>query len=144
VAGDAHIYLLRPNGRGLRRVTRGPLEDSSPTWSPDSRQLAFVRNDESRGASRVFVTNLDGKRLRPLVGELQLDPAATFETGPAWSPDGKRIVFVRGARLYSDLYVASTDGRFLRRVTNNAVDQVTDRQPSWQRLAVRKRRPPGP
>jgi TolB protein len=143
VAGDAHIYLLRPNGRGLRRVTTGPLEDSSPTWSPDSRQLAFVRNNESLGASRVFVITLDGKRLRPLVGELQLDPAATFEAGPAWSPDGKRIVFVRGARLYSDLYVASTDGRFLRRVTNNAVDQVTDRQPSWQRLAVRKRPPSG-
>jgi Tol biopolymer transport system component len=103
-----------------------------------------VRNDESLGASRVFVTTLDGKRLRPLVGELQLDPAATLEDGPAWSPDGKRIVFVRGARLYSDLYVASTDGRFLRRLTNNAVDQVTDRQPSWQRLASRKRPRPGP
>jgi TolB protein len=143
VAGDAQLYLLRPNGRGLRRVTTGPLGDSSPTWSPDSRQLAFVRNDESLGSSRVFVTTVDGKRLRPLVGELQLDPAANFEGGPAWSPDGKRIVFVRGARLYSDLYVASTDGRFLRRVTNNAVDQVTDRQPSWQRLALRKRPPSG-
>ena len=139
VAGDAHLYLLRPNGRGLRRVTGGPLGDSSPTWSPDSRQLAFVRNDESLGSSRVFVTTVEGKRVRPLVGELQLDPAATYEGGPAWSPDGKRIVFVRGARLYSDLYVASADGKFLRRVTNNAVDQVTDRQPSWQRLALRKR-----
>ena len=140
---DARLYLLRPSGSGLRRVTTGPLQDSSPTWSPDSRQLAFVRNDESLGSSRVFVTTVDGKRLRPLVGELQLDPAATFESGPAWSPDGKRIVFVRGARLYSDLYVASADGKFLRRVTSNAVDQVTDRQPSWQRLALRKRPPSG-
>jgi TolB protein len=138
-AGSANIYVMRPDGSGFRRVTLGPVEDLNPTWSPDSRQLAFVREDESLGVSRVFVTALDGKRQRPLVSELQLDPTATFESGPSWSPDGKRIIFVRGARLYSDLYVASADGKFLRRLTDNAVDQVTDRQPSWQRLTPRKR-----
>lgn len=135
----AHIYVVRPQGGAPRRVTSGAVEDSSPSWSPDSRQLAFVRDDESLGVSRVFLTTLDGKRPRPLVDELELDPAATFEAGPSWSPDGKRIVFVRGARLYSDLYIARADGSFLRRMTNNAIDQVTDRQPSWQSLASRKR-----
>jgi TolB protein len=125
-----HVYVIRPSGGGVRRVTSG----GTPTWSPDSRQLAFIRTDESVGQSRVFVTTVDGARTRPLVGDLQLDPEATFESDPFWSPDGKRIVFVRGARLYSDLYVASVDGRFLRRVTDNAIDQVTDRQPAWQRL----------
>jgi Tol biopolymer transport system component len=76
------------------------------------------------------------------VSELELDPAATWEAGPAWAPDGKHVVFVRGARLYSDLYVASADGRFLRRVTDNAVDQVSDRQPSWQRLPRKRRAAP--
>jgi TolB protein len=138
--GSAHVFALRPDGRGVRRVTSGPVEDSSPTWSPNSRELAFVRNDEALGTSRVFVTTLDKKRIRPLVSELELDPGATFEGGPAWAPDGKHVIFVRGARLYSDLYVASTDGRYLRRVTDNAIQQVTDRQPSWQRLP-KKRRP---
>jgi TolB protein len=142
-AGTASLYVVRPDGRGGRRVTSGEAEDLSPAWSPSGRQLAFVRNAEELGTSRVFVTTLDGKRTRRLVSELQLDPAATFEAGPAWSPDGKHIVFVRGARLYSDLYVATADGRFLRRVTDNAIDQVTDRQPSWQRLAP-KRRPANP
>jgi TolB protein len=126
----ANVYVVRPTGGGVRRVTSG----GSPTWSPDSLQLALIRTDESLGRSRVFVATADGARVRPLVGELQLDPAATFESDPSWSPDGKRVVFVRGARLYSDLYVASVDGRFLRRMTDNAIDQVTDRQPAWQRL----------
>jgi TolB protein len=138
-AGSAHVYVMRPDGRGTRRVTSGAVEDSSPTWSPDSRQLAFVRDAEELGISRVLVTTVDGGRARPLVGELELDPAATFESDPSWSPDGKRIVFVRGARLYSDLYVASADGKYLRRMTDNAVDQVTDRQPTWQRLALKRR-----
>jgi TolB protein len=138
-AGSAHLYVMRAGGGGVLRVTTGAGEDSSPSWSPDSRQLAFVRDHESLAVSRVFVTTLDGGRTRPLVGDLQLDPAATFEGGPAWSPDGKRIVFVRGARLYSDLYVANSDGKFLRRVTDNAADQVTDGQPSWQRLAPKRR-----
>jgi TolB protein len=133
-AGSAHLYVLRPGGGGVRRVSTGSVEDSSPTWSPDSRQLAFVRDEESLGVSRVFLTTVDGARARPRINELRHDPAATFEGDPSWAPDGKRIIFVRGARLYSDLYVASPDGRLLRRLTDNAVDQVTDRQPSWQRL----------
>jgi Tol biopolymer transport system component len=135
--GSAYVYVMRPGGGGVRRVTNGPGEDLSPTWSPDSRQLAFVRDDALLGISRIFVTGLNGGRPRRLVRKLELDPEATFEEGPAWSPDGKRIVFVGGTRLYSDLYVATVDGKFLRRMTDNTVEQVTDRQPTWQRLAPR-------
>jgi TolB protein len=135
--GSADVYVMRSDGRGARRVTSGPLEDLNPTWSPDGRKIAFVRDDESTGKARVYVTTLDGKRVRPLVGKLELDPAASFESDPSWSPDGKRAIFVRGARLYSDLYVASADGRFLRRLTDNALDQVSDRQPAWQPLPRR-------
>jgi TolB protein len=138
----SHIYVMRPDGGRARRVTTGAVEELSPTWSPDSRRLAFIRDDETLGTSRVFITSVQGGRPRPLVRELELDPEATLEGSPFWSPDGKRIVFVRGARLYSDLYVASVDGRFLRKLTDNAVDQVTDRQPGWQRLP-RKRPPEG-
>lgn len=136
-AGSAHVYVMRPDGRGVRRVTSGPLEDSSPTWSPDSRSIAFVRDDEASGRARVYVAVLSRKRVRPLVGKLQLDPAATIESDPSWAPDGKHVVFVRGARLYSDLYLASSDGRFLRRLTDNALDQILDREPAWQPLPRR-------
>jgi TolB protein len=131
-----HVYVLRPDGSRARRVVAG----SSPTWSPDSRQLAFIHSEEEGRRTQVYLTTLDGRRPHPLVDELQLDPAATFEGSPSWSPDGKRIAFVRGRhRLYSDLYVASLDGKFLRRISDNAVGQVSDQSPTWQRLAARKR-----
>jgi TolB protein len=136
--GGTHVYVMRVNGRGARRITSGSA-DGSPTWAPDSRQLAFIRTDELTDTSQVFVTSLDARRTHPLVEELELDPEATFESSPCWSPDGKRIAFARGARLYSDIYVASVDGKFLRRITDNAVAQVTDQGPTWQRLAARRR-----
>jgi Tol biopolymer transport system component len=52
---------------------------------------------------------------------------------PAWSPDGKKIVFSR-----DDLYVMKSDGTKVERLTNNPnpgemVGAVPDRQPlSWR------------
>jgi TolB protein len=132
VRGADEIYVLRPDGRGLRRLTRRPGDDASPAWSPDSRRIAFVRVDEGGADGDLYVMDADGRDQKPLGQALTLDPGASYASGPAWSPDGRRILLVRGARLYSDLYVFAVDGRFARRMTENAKDQVTERSPSWQ------------
>jgi Tol biopolymer transport system component len=36
------IYVIHPDGTGLRRLTVGPVDDS-PSWSPDGGRVAFVR-----------------------------------------------------------------------------------------------------
>jgi Tol biopolymer transport system component len=130
--GGDEIYAVRPNGRGLKRLTRSPHNDGGPAWSPDATQIAFVRHDDGRAEAALYVMAADGTGQRPLGKALTLDPVADFAAGPAWSPDGRRIVLARGARLYSDLYVFAADGRFARRMTENAKDQVTERSPSWQ------------
>ena len=48
------ILVVRPDGRGLRRLTRG----ASPSWSPDGRRLVFAWGNaiyrvEADGSSRV-------------------------------------------------------------------------------------------
>ncbi|HEU4877910.1 MAG TPA: hypothetical protein VFT21_00565 [Gemmatimonadaceae bacterium] len=35
------IYLIRPNGRGLRRLTDGSHFAGSPRWSPDGKRIVF-------------------------------------------------------------------------------------------------------
>ena len=130
--GGDGIYAVRPDGRGLRRLARSPHEQSGPAWSPDAKQIAFVRNDERRAVADLYVMRADGRGQRPLGKALTLDPEASFASGPAWSPDGRRILLARGARLYSDLYVFAADGRFALRMTENASEQVTERSPSWQ------------
>jgi Tol biopolymer transport system component len=38
---EASIYLIQPDGRGLRRLTPGGVFTGSPTWSEDGKQVAF-------------------------------------------------------------------------------------------------------
>jgi TolB protein len=40
--GDWEIYAIRPDGTGVRRITRIPGNDAHPSWSPDGVWIAFA------------------------------------------------------------------------------------------------------
>src|SRR5207245_5353848 len=59
---------------------------TTPSWSPDGKQLVFTGYDG--GISDLFVVNADGSGPHRLTN----DKYADLE--PSWSPDGKTIAFV--------------------------------------------------
>ncbi|HSG00465.1 MAG TPA: protein kinase [Vicinamibacterales bacterium] len=65
--------------------------------SPDGRSVAYVRY--SAGEIRIYVSALAGSRPVRLTG----DDDAAREDDPAWSPDGRWILFRRGNRLLKAL-----------------------------------------
>ena len=81
------LYRIHPDGSLLRRLSGRPA--SEPDWSPDSRQLTFVRG------GRVYRMALGGHARR-----------VTRRPGrnPVWSPDGRWIVFDRGDGGYRAIY----------------------------------------
>ena len=38
---ELSIYIIHPDGTGLRRLTQGGVSDGSPKWSPDSKRIVF-------------------------------------------------------------------------------------------------------
>ena len=92
---ETSIWLVPANGsEAPRRLTSG-TRDHSPRWSPDGRQLAFVRAIEREGRPQppqVYLLAFDGGEARALTS------LARGASSPAWSPDGKQIAFTSTAK----------------------------------------------
>ena len=69
--------------------------DYSPAWSPNGKQLAFVRVSRDGITSDICVMNADGSE----VTQLTHNASGVVVSRPAWSPNGKRLVFSANSEL---------------------------------------------
>lgn len=86
------IYSIATTGAALPvQLTTSREGASQPAWSPDGKQLAFVRTADSK--PQIFILSMDG-------GEpMQLTKYKYGATNPKWSPDGKQLLFSSGVSL---------------------------------------------
>jgi Tol biopolymer transport system component len=101
VDGTSNIYVMPAGGGEARRLTHGPGEHWSPSFSPDGGQIVFYAT--RFGTRDVFLINTDG------TGETRLTSDPGEEYHPKFSPDGLRVVFTmdRGGR--KDLFIVRRD-----------------------------------
>jgi class 3 adenylate cyclase/Tol biopolymer transport system component len=73
-------------GKSHKLVSDGDL----PMWSPDGKHIAFFRRPPSGRGEGLFIVNPDGTEEKKVT---QIEP--TFFINIAWSPDSKRLAFLR-------------------------------------------------
>jgi Tol biopolymer transport system component len=82
------LWVVDLNGGGRIRITDG--RSANPVWSPDERELAYLRFANG-GSWRMVVRPSDGTGT-----ERVLDPEPVSQIPSDWSPDGKHILYDRG------------------------------------------------
>jgi Tol biopolymer transport system component len=132
------VYVANADGTSRRRVTK-TFGSQHPDWSPNGKKLLFTRDpsldrsdvlqarpDVSAAdcahpvwrsaaddtAPEIYVMNANGSAKRRLA--LNADSAV-------WSPDGRKIAFVRDGWVHT----MKTDGTHVRRLARGS-------SPSWQ------------
>jgi len=118
--GNNELYMMDYDGHNQTRLTFNKTEDYMPAWAPDGKNIAYT---SYRGnAACLYIYNpFEGTRIE-VVGK-----GTNF--APAFSPDGKKLAFCSTAEKgNSEIYVATIDGKNIKRLTfNNAIDTA----PSW-------------
>lgn len=123
------IYVHGPRaGDEPRQLTKEP-RDSEPSFSADGRMIVFSGNRDPSTTgyapgTHIYVMNSDGTDVR------QLTSGTTYDRDPAFSPNGKAIVFDRASASGHSPHIFSIgiDGSGLSQLTN---DEGTDTEPTF-------------
>ncbi len=132
--GDLDIYLMNVDGSEVRRLTHQIGYDGGAWWSPDGKQIVYRAYHPSTPAEVKAYSDLLAQRLvRPNKMDLwlmdadgsnqrQITHLGAASFGPAWTADGKRIIFSSNhhtePRLGNfDLFLVNPDGTGLEQVT---------------------------
>jgi TolB protein len=113
----ARLIQTSATGSKRTRLPSDAVNTFQPSWSPDQRKIAIAKP----GAGIYVIDVRNGRALRLTRNEA--------DEAPAWSPDGKQILFHRQVTATNwDIYAVKPSGGPLRRLTRDPGQQL---HPAW-------------
>jgi TolB protein len=121
-AGEG-IFVVEPDGNGLRKVAAAKMRDDELTWSPDGKRIAFA--DDRTGRTSIYAVDVASGDVELVVG------GVGNNVSPSWSPTGDEIIFCSDRTGSTEIWVyvpasgqlhqLTSDGSNLRpRISPNA------------------------
>lgn len=106
IDGESRPYSMQRDGTGKRDLSQQAGFAYGFNASPDGTRIAYHQDYQ------VYLADADGKHA------LKVETGQRFNFAPAWSPDGKWVVFVGGVRENCHPYVVRRDGSGLRKIAD--------------------------
>jgi Tol biopolymer transport system component len=117
--GNEEVYLVRTNGKDLKRITTDKGRDIHPHFSPDGKQLLFS-STRGNGSLDIYKYTIKTGMVERLTYTKEEELFARY------SPDMKKIVYSK--------MDAKTDDVFVMNVTTHQTENLTntpDEQDGW-------------
>jgi Tol biopolymer transport system component/DNA-binding winged helix-turn-helix (wHTH) protein len=125
--GEHRIYIVSAIGGSERRIFAGAFAHPPLDWSPDGRFIAFTAREADKETYSIFLLSIETLETR----KLSEPPVANQDWGPAFSPDGKQLAFVRMNSDLGDIFSMPAGGGAPRRLTFDHASIPTS--PAWTR-----------
>jgi Tol biopolymer transport system component len=134
-AGSLSIWLVSPDGGGLRQFTPGGgdrrprLRQYAPAVSPNGRSVGYVASEERNGRtwSNLFVKGIGVRALNDPGRKVLRSPTPRRIESMSFSPGGRRLVFSAVPRRGGpdlELFTVRRSGGGLRQLTHNRVQDI--------------------
>ncbi|TMC46510.1 MAG: alpha/beta fold hydrolase [Chloroflexi bacterium] len=118
------IYSAPLEGERIFQLTDAKERSVWPRWSPDARQLAFLRDRGGDERFDIWLVDRDGEHERNLTNE-----PGVMHRDIAWSPDGAKLAYTAnsGGKAFA-IHVIDVATGTKRALTDGSRD---DMQPRW-------------
>lgn len=84
----SHLHRINVDGTDQVQLTFGERGETSPRWSPDGAQVAFLARRDGDDHNQIYLLHTGGGEAR------RLTTHASAPASLSWAPDGSRLYFV--------------------------------------------------